>query len=276
MANSAAQRLLATAATREHSLELPKFRYLDDASRFINTLVKAVSATDAKIEAQQKTLASLASKSVKAAVTKTTAKKLVPGMQKLQAHYDLTSELYERYRSLAAVESQVALQFIDRRGDGYAKVTSALANLKSKVQDQMRRVLSFASEVADKHVPKQFDECRQAIAQEVENSVRFEDSEQFLYASASPDDQMVFTSYLLLLGAHAADGRKVPTLFISLQWVVGEGYYVQLNQEFQLPEALMRAEPVEDLQGVCGQLTYLLGDEGFEAEVGKDLPAELK
>jgi hypothetical protein len=247
-------------------------------------MVENIAETENLIRVQQKALAYLRSpkENVKASLSRSkvdpTIKKLViPNVKKLESQYGLSEELYDKYRTLEAVESQVALQFPDRKGEAYDRVISGIRELKSKVRDQMRRVLSFLTEIADKHVPKSFDQYRQAIAQEVENHVVFSDSEQFLYVSVDPDGSMVFTSYIMLSGAQATDGRKVPSLYISIQWVMGDAYYVQVNQEFELPESLSRdIQKARTMQEACRVLSMLLTDEGFESTLGTNVAPEIK
>lgn len=268
---------------RACTVELPKFRYLDDATRYLARVRDDVDETENLIRVQQKALAYLMKPkdSVVAALNKGTGttirKMVVPNVAKLEPKYGLAEELYDRYRTLEAVDAQVALQFPDRKGDAYARTVQQIGELKTKVRDQTRRVLAFLTEIAAEHAPDAFNHARQAVAQELENHVRFESSTQFLYASVDAQDALVFTAYTMLQGVHADDGRTVRALYVSLQWVDGTYYFVNVGQEFCPPDQLPRAKMrITTLPEVCGVLQTLLADEGFTSQLGSTLPPELK
>ncbi|QBX06508.1 hypothetical protein H1O16_gp095 [Burkholderia phage BcepSaruman] len=268
---------------RACTLELPKFRYLDDVSRYLDKLRDDVSESENLIRVQQQAVAYLTkpkenvTASLRGASVDATIKRVVvPHVKKLDAQYGTAEEIYDQYRALEAVEAQVALQFPDRRGEVAARVQQVLAELKAKGKDQIRRVLEFLSAVAHQHVPEAFDHVRQALAQELENHVRCAGTEQFLYVNVDASGSLVFTSYTMLSGAQADDGRRVPTLYVSLQWVLGSGYFVQINQEFCAPDSLERTTPLQDVQQVCEAAASMLADEGFDSPLGSDLPPALK
>ncbi|MDN3101437.1 hypothetical protein P0E61_13935, partial [Enterococcus faecalis] len=138
---------------RACTVELPKFRYLDDATRYLARVRDDVDETENLIRVQQKALAYLMKPkdSVVAALNKGTGttirKMVVPNVAKLEPQYGLAEELYDRYRTLEAVDAQVALQFPDRKGDAYARTVQQIGELKTKVRDQTRRVLAFLTEI---------------------------------------------------------------------------------------------------------------------------------
>jgi len=236
-----------------------------------------VDETENLIAVQQRALAHLKSprewvhsalSKVRAKVDPQLKKVVVPSIEKLKTQYGLSEDLYERYRTLEAVETQVAAQFPDRSGDAYERAVGALRELKKKVADQMRDVLSFLTDIANSHVPKAFSKYRQALAQEIETHIAFENSEQFLYVSTDEGGELVFTNYVMILNAKASDNRTVPHLYISMQWVVGSATYVQVNHEFELPASLDREHPASTMQEAVTSLSMILTSEGFNSGLG--------
>jgi hypothetical protein len=274
---SAAQRLMATG--ERQSIELPKFRYIDDVTRYLENMREDVHESDALIRVQQETLAHLCRPRewVSAALTKLAAldkkkidKVVIPNVKKLESQYGLSEELYDTHRTLEAVESQLAMQFPDRGGEAFDKAIGTLRELKKKVEDQMRTVLSFLSDVANEHVPKTFSKYVQAVALELEEHVKFENSEQFLYVSTDRG-RLVFTNYVMLINAVNDDKQKVPHLYISIQWIVGQAVYVTINHEFELPAQLI-CEPgaeAKTLAAAVQTIAALLNAEGFSSSLGK-------
>jgi hypothetical protein len=278
---SAAQRLI---ATERQSIELPKFRYIDDITRYLESMRGDVNESEALVRVQQQQLAHLRRPRewVSAALTKfsTTDRKkidpelkrvVIPNVKKLESQYGLSEDLYEKYRLLEAVESQLAAQFPDRKGEAYDKAIGTLRELKKKVAEQMRNCLGFLSEVAKEHVPKTFSKYVQAVTQEIEEHVQFENSEQFLYVSTD-EGTLVFTNYIMLINAVNEDAQKVPHLYISIQWVVGVAVYVTINHEFELPSQLI-CEPgteAKSLIEAVSTIAALLNGEGFASSLGEN------
>lgn len=269
----AAQRLLAERA----SIDTPKFRYLDDAVRFLEETESATRDSDALIRVQQALLANLLyAGRVEATLTKkidpSISKHVIPSLSKLEDHYGLYEELHDRQRLLEAVESQISVQFPDRQGRVYDEAISLLRTLKKKTADQLRTVQDFLKQIADKHVPKSFNRFRQVIAQELQEHVQFEKAEQQLYVSVE-NGQLVFTNYFEL--HNAQDGaRVVPELFVSMQWCVGTALYIDLNYEFELPAQLLRdcGIATQTLVDAVQAVSKLLNDEGFSSSLGKGQP----
>jgi hypothetical protein len=274
MAINAAARLVASRTPKVCAVELPNFRYLDDVSRFLDSMREDAHEAENLIAVQQKALAHLKSPRqwVQAALTKSKSsvdpqlkKIVVPSLSKLETQYGLSEELYERYRTLEAIETQIAAQFPDRKGAAYERAISGVRELKKKVGAQMKTVLQFLTEIANSHVPKTFTKYRQALANTIEDNLAFDNSSQFLYVNTNAEGQLMFTNYVMIEGARAADGRTVPHLYISLQWVVSVGTYVQVNHEFELPESLDRSGvPCVGLADSTQHLSAILAGEGFE------------
>lgn len=267
----AAQRLLAERA----SIDTPKFRYLDDAVRVLENMESETRDSDALIRVQQSLLAYLLrsrdrieatlSKKIDPGLKKT----VVPSLKKLEDHFGLSEELHDRLRLLEAIESQIAVQFPDRQGRVYDDAISLLRTLKKKTNDQLKIVLQFLEQIAEKHIPKSFERFRQAVAQELEQHLTFLGSEQSLYVSIE-NEQIVFTNYFLLKQARD-ENRIVPQLYISLQWIVGQALHVDLNHEFELPAQLYVNPGIETqtLNDTVQAVSRLLNEEGFNSSFGE-------
>jgi hypothetical protein len=318
MATNAAQRLTATAtqrknpsntktkaranmnteATRVCAVELPKFRYIDDVTRFLDTMRDEIDELGQLVKVQQQALAYLQRPRafVKAAMevsaagfsfnintpaggSKTHLKRkidpelpkfVIPNITKLREQYALSEDLYEKHRMLQAVETQVAMQFPERSGKEYNNAIGAIKELKDKVGAQLKEVLGFLNSVASEHVPKTFMKYREAIMQEISEHVMFEQSEQFMYVNTSPAKELVFTNYIMLQNATNDEGKTTPHLYISIQWTVGAGVKVQVNHEFELPAQLMKegGTEVESAGEAVKAISHLLDLEDFSTSLG--------
>lgn len=287
----------ATPRTRVHALELPKFRYVDDVTRFLDKMNEEVDELASMVHVQQKALAFLQSpkENVQAALLKAATfefnvspeagekrshlkrkidpdipKIVVPNIDKLKNQYALSENLYEKHRLLESVETQLALQFPDRGGEGYQNAAGALKALKDKVGEKLKEVLGFLNEIAAKHVPRTFKRYMEAIALEVQEHVAFEDSKVFLYVSATPEGELAFTYYLMLIGATNDEGKVTPHLYISVQWVVGSSINVQVNHEYELPNQLLRegGTDVGSVGEAVKAISHLLDLEDFATSMG--------
>jgi hypothetical protein len=288
----------AIARTQVRAIELPKFRYIDDVSRFLDTMAEEVDDTDKLIKVYQTQLAYLKrpGAAIKAALVKAAEMEMTitqdgdkksylkrkidnelpkielptGGLKKLKEQYALSEDLYEKHRTLEAVETQIAMQFPDRRGEAYAKTMESLNELKSKVAKQLKSVLGFLNEIAAKHVPKTFEKYIDAVRQEVQEHVFFEDYDLFLYVSISPEGEIVFTYYLMLKNATNDEGEVTPTLYISVQWIVGQTTTIHLNPEYELPNQLLKEGGTE--VGSAGEavkaISDLLAIEDFSSSLG--------
>lgn len=284
-------------ATEVRAIELPKFRYIDDVNRFLDQLNTEVDELSSLIKVRQTQLAYLnqPKDSVKAAIVnaatfeftidpdagakKTHLKRkidpeltkiVVPNVKKLEQQYNLSEDLYEKHRTLESLETQLSMQFPDRRGEAYEEAVSGIRKLKAKVGDALKKVLGFLNEVAAEHVPKTFQKYMTAIVQEVQEHVTFESNEVFLYVSTTAEGQLAFTYYLMLKDATNDEGQVTPHLYISVQWLVGESVHVQINHEYELPNALMKDPGTE--VGTVGEavkaISHLLDLEDFSTSLG--------
>lgn len=286
-----------TAATKVMAIELPKFRYISDVTRFLDQMKDEIDDLDSLIKVQQKQLAYLhrPRDTVKAAIVnaatfeftidpdagakKTHLKRkidpeltkiVVPNIKKLEEQYGLSEDLYEKHRTLESLETQLSMQFPKKNSTEVNEALSTLRALKNKVGERLKEVLGFLNEVAAEHVPRTFKRYMDAIIQEVQEHVMFESNQVFLYVSATPEGQLVFTSYLMLVNATNDEGEITPHLYISVQWIVGETVHVQINHEYELPNALLK-DPGSEVGSVgeaVKEISHLLSLEDFATSLG--------
>lgn len=164
--------------------DLPKFRRLEDVQRYLQDLSREISETSELVTQQQKLLASIEApkpavqRLISAAfaefdVTPSQSRKsglrdsstavptinkvVIPNLSKLKDQYGLVEELHNQYAALTSVETQIAMQFPDKRqGPLYDKTLGSINELRHAVEVQLRKVFTFLSQVAKKHVPQEF------------------------------------------------------------------------------------------------------------------------
>jgi len=286
----------AVARTQVHAIELPKFRYIDDVQRFLDKMAEEIDETEKLVKVYQTQLAYLrkpkgwvTASLVKAAEMEMTitqdgpkkaylkrkidpelTKVVIPKISKLEKQYALSEDLYAKHRTLEMAEAQIAMQFPDRRGEAYDAVVATMNTLKAKVAEELKKVLGFLNEVAEEHVPKTFQKYIDAVRQEVQEHVFFEDSNLFLYVSTTPEGEIAFTYYLMLKNATNDEGEVTPTLYISVQWVVGDSITVQLNPEYELPGQLLKegGTEVSSVGEAVKAISELLALEDFASSLG--------
>ena len=275
-------------------VDIPKFRYLDDVKRFLAEMKSEVDDITQIVKQQQMALASLLKpkasvvaaisfditptdrtkdlkeqRKLKTKIDPTLTKVVVPNLSKLKSQYALAEDLYEKHRTLEAVETQLAMQFPDRRGEAYTSTVTAMAALKAKVADQLKSVLGFLGDVAQKHVPKSFEAYMAAIVSLVDENVICRSNKTFLYVSITEDGNLVFTYYMMLEDAANDEGEITPALYVSVQWVVGESVHVDLNTEYEVPNKLLGAgEEVATVGEASKAINDLLMVENFSSALG--------
>lgn len=293
------RRALRVQASPAGGVELPKFRYLDDAIRHLDDLQKEAREFDQLIRIQQQQLAYLKSpkpsttaslvttafignrdrdrvnigfKKVKAktaqALDPNLTKIVVPGISKLRSQYALAENLYEKHRTLEAMQTQLSMQFPDRGGDRFNEAMAGIKALTEKVAGQLKEVLSFLTDIADKHVPKSFKQYMDAVSAQISEHVMFEDESLFLYVHVNEEGELVFSYYLMLQDASNGNGQITPHLYISVQWVVaahGGVVEVQINHEYEAPSSLLKlgGVKVDSVAGAVKAISHLLSLEEF-------------
>src|ERR1700682_1814434 len=273
---------LIKAKTQVRALELPKFRYVDDVSRFLTSLATEIRSTAKLATVYQKELAYLKRPKdwVQAGLVQAASvqqikggrgvlepklmKVVVPNVHKLQQQYALSEELYQKYRTLESVETQIALQFPDRGGSAYTRMSECLKDLKLSAASTLKGILSFLNEVAEQHVPQMFLKFTKTVWQEVQKQVTCEHAKSFLYVSTNAESQLVFTNYLMLINAVNDNQGVIPHLYIAIQWVVGSTVTVQINPEYELPFNLFKSgTPVTSVSNAVRTISDILATEDF-------------
>lgn len=304
---NAAQRLVGSKIKKRNEVkavgvELPKFRYLDDAVRYLDQMKEETRETDQIIKQMKKSLAYLLNpkQEIKAALVTAAGmefvinddedagkakrsrmrKKInpelikeiaVPNLNKLKSQYKLSEDLYEKHRTLEAMQTQLAMQFPDRRGEAFDAAMGSLKSLTDKVASQLKEVLSFLSDVAEEHVPNEFKKYMNAVSAEVSEHVLFEDSNLFLYVHVDSEGELVFTYYMMLINATNDEGRTTPHLYISIQWkVMANEVEAQINHEFENPDKLLKTggTSVDSAGEAVKAISHLLDLEDFSTSLG--------
>ena len=267
-------------------MDIPSFRYLEDAVKTIKQISEKVSELSQVFKAKKKMLASLITadteefsinykprkKDLK--LIPESSKVVVPGgIKKLQSQYDLLEELNDQYQALDAIGSQIEVQFRGNRD--LKKATTELQVAKKKIQDQMQEIFMFLHSVAKSHVPESFNTYVEAVNYELSNHVAFASSQSFLYVSVSDEGSMVFTNYTVLADAANADG-ELATLYVAVQWDMGRAnqrskIQVYLDHDYELPNRLAKAgtgTEVQNVQQAVRAIAQLLEIENFSSSLG--------
>lgn len=290
---NATQRIRAAKKTSAAN-ELPRFRYLDDAVRYVDSIAGDLDELEALIKTQRKMLASVMLKGKKAQaavefeitapsgkgapksnlkfkIDPSLTKVEVPDIKKLKTQYNLLEDLYDKHRALEMAEAQVAAQFPkEGRGEAYDEFVKGTRQLKAKVAKMMSETFAFLNQVAAAHVPKEFTKYQRAVQLEIEKHVPFKRNDHYLYVSVDDDGNIVFTDYIMLIDAVNEAGEIAPHLYISVQWVVGGPVRVQVNHEFESPSRLQRegGEQVGTVAEAVRAISHLLELEDFATSLG--------
>lgn len=283
------------------AVNIPQFRYLDGYKTYVANLKTDINELTQLVEQQQKLLASSmsATTNLSAAATNSftinitdqdadaksrmrrLAKKIdpdlvkivVPNKEALEAKYALTEELYEKYRTLEAVESQVSTRFAGPTSEPFRK---ELVELKRKVGKSLEKALTFISDLAHKHVPKSFQKYMDAVSAEIDEHVSSQHTETFLYLSTTAKGSLVFTYYKMMENAINDDGTVTPVMYIVVQWLVGSQdeepqMLVYLIHNYETPNTLLLqggGTPVSSAMTAVKAVAHLLALEHFSSELG--------
>lgn len=279
-------------------IEIPKFRYLQDITRFLDKLDSEIDETGRRLTQQQKMLASVKavdSKMLRASsmvfnVTPSDTKEqkslvrkmrmkidpelthvVIPNIKKLESQYVLAEDLYDKYKVMESIETQLSLGFPNRRGPEYEATVNQINRMKQKIEEQLRLCFSFLNEVAEKHVPKQFQKYIQMIAELVNEHVIFKESHSFLYVSVDPEGDLMFTNYLMLQDVSNDEGSVAPHLYISIQWRLSKEptISVDLNHEYEIPNKLIgTGQQVGSVGEAVKAIADMLELENFSSALG--------
>lgn len=287
---------------------IPKFRYLEDAVRFVRSIGKELDEYDQIIKKQHKLLAYLRTpqswvtaslnrvnaaltvidivdsskesrkrlRSLKQTIDPKLDKVVVPGIRQLKSQYSLAEDLYQKFRALESVEIQINMTFAD--GRDLQKALEEITKAKNKVKSQLKEIFTYLNDVANSHVPRNFQTYMDAIRSEVEEHVLFKGSSLFLYATVTDKGSITFTYYLMLEDVVNQEGELSPHMYIAVQWILGnpkEGedpsVKIYLDYDYELPNQLMKngaGVPVDSAQSAVRALSTMLDAESFSSSLG--------
>lgn len=277
-------------------MDVPTFRYMTDAEKFLKDMGKEVDETTQLFKKQQKMIgASLAPlriaaateifdltprprseqskdlKKMKHKIDPELGKIVVPSMKKLESQYNVAEDLYEKMKALEQAEAQVQMAFSSRRGAEYDALMRQFATLKEKVQKALKDCLQFLADVAAKHVPETFQKYVDNVAELVTEHVIFRDSQTFMYVSVDKEGNLVFTAYIMLMDASNDEGEVEPHLYISIQWVLSDAptVSIDLNHEYEVPNKLLgQGEVVGSVGEAVKAISTQLELENFASSLG--------
>lgn len=278
-------------------MDVPNFRYMTDAEKFLKEISKEVDENTKLLKKHQQLTAStlLATdapkktdvvfnvgpsskaeqnkilKKHKHTVDPEIQKVVVPGMKKLESQYNLAEDFYDKLKAVESAETQVKMAFPNRRGPEYEALMTQFAAIKEKIQSALAECLTFLSSVAQKHVPESFQKYIDMVAELVSEHVIFKKSSTFMYVSVDPDGNLVFTAYILLQDVANDEGEVAPHLYISVQWVTGResSMHVDLNHEYEVPNKLLgQGTEVNSVGEASKAISNLLELENFSSSLG--------
>lgn len=277
-------------------MEVPNFRYMQDAQRFIKNMNDEVDEQTQLMKQHKKMLgASLAAVRVIAADTEidltpssgkeqrsilrklkhnvdpSLDKVVVPNLKKLQSQYNMAEDFYDKLKGIEQAETQIQMVFDTRKGPEYDALMRQFAVLKAKVQAALKDCLQFLSDIAQKHVPPGFQKYIDLVVEQINEHVIFRDSSTFMYVSIDPKGNLVFTAYIMLQDVANDEGDVAPHLYVSIQWVLGKENEVRvdLNHEYEVPNKLLgQGEPVGSVGEAAKAINDLLEMENYSSTLG--------
>lgn len=283
---------------------LPKFRYLDEALRYLDKIKEEVDVNQQLIRQQQEVLSFLKRPNLwtqgrldrlaanldiiditpsrdkpknrlKKKVDPKLQKIVVPNLKKLESQYSLLDRLYQQHQTLESLETQISMQFSDARD--LKNALTEIKQVKAKVESQMKEIFVYLAEVADAHAPSDFKKYVSVINQEISDYVTFLASSQYLYVSVSSKGSIVFTNYTLLEDAVNDEGETA-NLYVVVQLVGGNykneeepSVKVFLMHEFDMPNILIKDKSgveVSNAGDAVRTISNLLDIENFSSALG--------
>lgn len=279
-------------------MDVPTFRYMSDADKFLKEMNKEVDESRQVLKKQQQLIgASFASgrrltaaptmvfdltpsdnKEQRKSINKMKHKidpeltnVVVPNMKKLQSQYNMAEDFYEKLKNLEQAETQVQMSFSTRRGPEYEALMRQFSVLKEKVQNALKDCLQFLADIAAKHVPETFQKYVDLVADLVNEHVIFRDSQTFMYVSVSPEGDLLFTAYIMLQDVANDEGHVAPHLYISIQWVLSKEptVSIDLNHEYEVPNKLIgQGEVVGNVGEAVKSISTQLDMENYSSALG--------
>lgn len=236
-------------------LDIPQFRYVQDAQRHLDSIRASVQELSGQIKATQRR----ANSEVMASNA--------PVFRKLDAQYELLSDLYASWRSIESTDAQFNMQFDARSGNAYTGVQASLHDLRQTVGQNMTQIFAYLENAAQLHCPLKFKNQVQVLTEGLALIPGAHVHKNMMYASASTSGDPVFTAYAFLVGSSESDH-----VYVSAQWSPSAPRmtYLQTNHEFATPDELSHIGPgvaVRSNTELVKAALSLLTDEGMAAPV---------
>lgn len=276
-------------------MDIPTFRYMTDAEKFLKEVGQEVETNHKLLKTQQKALASIFAglriaaatsfdvsgdpdsqrslvRKMKTKIDPELTKVVVPNMKKLQTQYNLAEDFYDKLKGVEKAEAQIQMTFGSRRGPEYEALMTQFRVLKDKISNALKDCLTFLAEVAQKHVPQKFQQYIDDVADLISANVIFHDSQTFMYVSVDPEGNLVFTAYIMLQNVANDEGQVTPQLYVSIQWVTGkteDGVRVDLNHEYEVPNKLLgQGDAVGNVGEAVKAIQHMLEMENYSTVLG--------
>ncbi len=167
-------------------------------------------------------------------------KVVIPKPEVLRKNFDVVIELYDQLETLQNVYNSVATNLKGVKGsvDTLKKVKTMIGMCQAKID----KALGFLQSVGEKYSPKTFQKLVESSIDLIEEGLDFTSYENYLYATETPNKDLMFTHYVMLKGLVDNDGGQFPSFYIVFTCILvpHEGkvvpdYYVTVMHEFAAP-----------------------------------------
>jgi hypothetical protein len=263
---NASKRIL---STMNNILELPRFRYLDDAGRFLchlenetnkleRTLNTRTKQLDFLTKISEDDLAFFLKKYFKP--LKVSIEPIINNINQVTKNYLLIENLYHIHRLLQSMEVQISMQFPARGGDTYKNIINGLTLLKEKICNILICHLNFLQRIGKLYTPYQIRSFSNNLVYNLEK-LDLENLQTFYYILTS-NDQLVFTCCHLIKNLQYRK-KVIPYLYITTRWQTNKPC-LYITPEFELPNNLKQESglPVKSLENLLFYLKKIL-KEGY-------------
>lgn len=167
-------------------------------------------------------------------------KVVIPKPEVLRKNFDVVIELYDQIETLQNVYNSVSTNLKGVKGsvDTLKKIKSMIVAARAKIE----KALAFLQTVGEKYAPKPFKKLVESTIDLIEEGLDFSSYENYLYATETPNKELMFTHYVMLKGLVDNDGGQFPSFYIVFSCILRpmEGkvvpeYYVTVMHEFAAP-----------------------------------------
>lgn len=263
---NASKRLL---SIMNNILELPKFRYLDDAGRFLSYLKDETDRLDKALTNRTKQLNFLTKVSEDDLAfflkryfkpLKVSIEPIINNAIQVTKNYSLIEKLYHIHRLLQSMEIQITMQFPARGGETYRDIINGLYLLKERICNILAYHLNFLQQVGKLYTPYQIRCFSDNLVSNLKQ-LELENLQTFYYILTS-NNQLIFTCY------HVAKNLQykkkiIPYLYITTRWQTDKPY-LYITPEFELPNNLKQEYglPIESINNLLLNFKKIL-KEGY-------------